>query len=49
MVAAQRNMVEVFSYMLMLLFVIAIAGKYGRQWIEWMLQKLYEYWIQRYH
>jgi hypothetical protein len=49
MVASQKNIMEMFAYMLTVLFVVALAGKFGKQWLEWLLQKLYEYWIQRYH
>jgi hypothetical protein len=47
MITADKIRPDVTSYWFALFLVFAILGRFGRQAMEWVLMKLYEFFIQR--
>lgn len=47
MIYPQKIQSEIVAYFLTVVLVFAIMGRYGKQAIEWILMKLYEFFIQR--
>ncbi len=47
MLLLQKNETEIYAYWFAAFIIIAALGSYGRQVIEWVLLKLYEFFIQR--
>lgn len=46
MIYPQKAQSEIFAYILTVVLVFAIMGRYGKLAIEWILMKLYEFFIQ---
>ncbi len=47
MLLTQKNQTEIYAYWFASFILIAVLGSYGRQAIECVLMKLYEFLIQR--
>lgn len=47
MLLTERNQTEIYAYWFAAFFLLAVLGSYGIQAIEWVLMKLYEFFIQR--
>jgi hypothetical protein len=47
MIAAEKTQPEMLTYIFAAIVLITLLGGYGRQAIEWVLMKLYEFFIQR--
>jgi uncharacterized membrane protein len=47
MLLTQKDQTEIYAYWFAAFILIVLLGSYGRQAIEWVLMKLYEFFIQR--
>jgi hypothetical protein len=47
MITESKIQSEILAYVLAVVFVFTLTGKYGKQAIEWLLMKLYEIFIQK--
>ncbi len=47
MLTSQKHELDIMAYWLAVLIVIIVFGRYGAQAIEWLLMKLYEFFMQR--
>ena len=47
MITAEKTQSRILTYWLAVLFVFILLGGYGREAIEWLLMKLYEFFVQR--
>jgi hypothetical protein len=47
MITAEKTQSRILTYWLAVLFVFVILGGYGQAAIEWLLMKLYEFFVQR--
>jgi hypothetical protein len=47
MIYPQNNQSELAAYLLTIMLVLAIIGRYGKQVIQWGMMKLYEILIQK--
>lgn len=45
MLNTQKIQSETLAYWVLVLLVVLLAGRYGRQAIEWLLLKLYDFFI----
>jgi Zn-dependent protease len=43
----EKNQTEIYAYWFAAFILIAVLGSYGMQVIEWVLMKLYEFFIQK--
>jgi Zn-dependent protease len=47
MLLTQKDQTEIYAYWFAAFILIVLLGSYGSQAIEWVLMKLYEFFIQR--
>lgn len=47
MLADVKNQSETLSYWLIIFFIFLLLGIYGKQFIEWLLMMLYEFFINK--
>ena len=47
MITAEKTQSRILTYWLAVLFVFVLLGGYGQEAIEWLLLKLYEFFVQR--
>lgn len=47
MITPDKVRTDIVAYWFAAMLLFILAGKYGRQAIEWVLMKLYEFFIQR--
>ena len=47
MTGADKISPDIIAYWFAVVLVFAVIGMYGRQAMEWLLMKLYEFFIQR--
>jgi hypothetical protein len=46
MITPDKARTDIVAYWFAVMLLFIITGKYGRQAIEWILMKLYEFFIQ---
>jgi hypothetical protein len=47
MLLTEKDQTKIYAYWFAAFILIAVLGSYGMQAIEWVLMKLYEFFIQK--